>query len=765
MASLARLRARDVVALLAACWLVRMAWNDADTAAGQDSLSTSMRLAFYAHISQSVVAPFDIDGDGNAEALAVLIRANTTSSAGSGTMSRWEVQLLDLKPLHQKLTVASSMAPFRPRPIMSSSTIMSLAQPLKLISGQIMIDPPNNRNNNQLKKDDEVKLGDVDKSKLNDRTRRYFCGTDWHDAANKCSTPCPGGMPSECPGDEKCYADTPCDALNDDNSKKPQSTNNADAEEEEDSKLRLTPSGGLPCVVSLWQDGNLRMHALKPDKTTQRLHLEEMWTHKIRMGFLEEYDLLLLGSEDVSGSDSDLGKNGVVIVGGTTQQFHKSTVIAIDALSGQPLWNTREIAQQQNEQQQEEKDGVVEKPTRGNGSYARRRSRIATEVAPGQEGGGGSESATPNCWLTYRHSLLEDVMPFAYWGPGDRQWTATHLDRTPKRKNKKTWKKWHHRHKRGPIRGRPNVLIGRTRNGLMVRSLKNGRSICHLSLLDKTLYGDLNQDGTLDQLQVLTDSNPIPEDRKTKWVESLTEQLSKDKTPEASTTTTSTMNRLSASSRLCHVMALAGMPPREEIFSASLCGNHHQVGSTDLFAAKPSVVVDKRGGGGDVVVALSNGMVSRYHVATGRLVWQRNDQARLPTWGAYSDTAVVAPLTVKRRPTATSRPLLLSGETGMALLSANRGKVLAATKYPQTARGRPMLVDVSGDGTDDVIVVTNDALWGYHVVVTHGGASGSLLRILVGLLLVLMALALVRNRYNRDDNNNNNNDDKRSTDA
>lgn len=42
-----------------------------------------------------------------------------------------------------------------------------------------------------------------------DRKRHYFCGTDWHHAANSCHKHCPGGVSSECGDGETCYADTP----------------------------------------------------------------------------------------------------------------------------------------------------------------------------------------------------------------------------------------------------------------------------------------------------------------------------------------------------------------------------------------------------------------------------------------------------------------------------------------------------------------------------------------------------------------------------
>mmetsp|Transcript_19231 Transcript_19231/g.44796 ORF Transcript_19231/g.44796 Transcript_19231/m.44796 type:complete len:117 (-) Transcript_19231:1914-2264(-) len=103
-----------------------------------------------------------------------------------------------------------------------------------------------------------------------------------------------------------------------------------------------------------------------------------------------------------------------------------------------------------------------------------------------------------------------------------------------------------------------------------------------------------------------------------------------------------------------------------------------------------------------------------------------------------------------------ARPILLSGENGMALLSATHGSVLASTVFPQASRGRPILADLSGDGTQDAIVTCSDALWGYQIIVTTG--SSVVFRIMVGLLIMGIALALLRNRYSGQQ------DDKRSTD-
>ena len=81
----------------------------------------------------------------------------------------------------------------------------------------------------------------------------------------------------------------------------------------------------------------------------------------------------------------------------------------------------------------------------------------------------------------------------------------------------------------------------------------------------------------------------------------------------------------------------------------------------------------------------------------------------------------------------------------MVVLSATSANVLASTNIPQRSLRRPILTDVSGDGVSDVLVTTADAIWGYQVIVRTGASI--FFRIMVGLLLMGILLALLRNRY------------------
>ena len=65
--------------------------------------------------------------------------------------------------------------------------------------------------------------------------------------------------------------------------------------------------------------------------------------------------------------------------------------------------------------------------------------------------------------------------------------------------------------------------------------------------------------------------------------------------------------------------------------------------------------------------------------------------------------------------------------------------------FPQPSRARPQLVDFDGDGTVDLIVTTKDGFWGYKIVVTTGATV--FFRIVVGLLIMGLMLAILRNRF------------------
>jgi len=232
---------------------------------------------------------------------------------------------------------------------------------------------------------------------------------------------------------------------------------------------------------------------------------------------------------------------------------------------------------------------------------------------------------------------------------------------------------------------------------------------------------------------------------------------------------------------LCHALVLSGLPAREEVFSASLCSNralpqlsdeHPSSRDQNSGGAAPPLIVESIDGSSskDIVFAMGMGSVSRYD-SHGNLQWTRSGPITdsgfggVPTWGspkqqkaspAYLDRIDFTAVSKIGAPSI--RPVVVSGENGMSILSSGRGHVLASTTFPQSSISRPILADLSGDGTTDVVVVSRDGIWGYKVTVQTGGSK--LLRIAVGLVLVGIGAAALWNKFAQPPGV-----DRRSTDA
>jgi len=728
-------RSRDIVAILMGVCLIRMAWNDDN----ENSFKASFRLAFYTH--GRVFSPLDIDGDGTTESLAIVVADGEDSNSG-----RWRLEILDLKTLH---TASSTAAPFRPETMLQAPTITTPSShyPVKMVTGQIMIRHPTPSGKQK------KKVTVTDKYEYTDRTRHYFCGTDWHDAAKKCGTPCPGGTPGECPDSETCYADTPCDAMS------LETTTS-----EDDVEYQLTPAGGLPSIVTLWSDGMVRLHAVTKDDTIRsknNLVLKELWAESTELqSQVEKLELTFLGDVDLSSSSED-GKYGIVVVGGISKGF-ENVMFALDVLTGKRIWAhilNLDSWLKAEQRQRPEKE-------RGSSSVARRRSRLLNDDDD------ASERSSPNCWSLYKHSLIE-FLPYTYWGPADGKIEAVHLDHRRQRRhlkdqsNKKNANKgginnnqpkksksWHSRHAPKPVHGRPNVLLSRVDGGIKVRSLKNGRSICHLSLLDHVMYADINNDGTLDQLQALTTNRNFFRQKSfgsgenDKWVHQLQNQIMGEEREKQNKQNPKQNNnernrRYPKGNGLCHIMALSGIPAREELYSAPLCDSNRDSTSknlVELSAAPPLLVAPNHD---EVIIALSNGAVSKHVAATGQKIWQGRRRDNPPTWGPKSPLAAVKQIL----PAVRNSPILILGETSMSMRSPLGGRLLDSTDYPTApALQRPTLHQLDDKNNLVIVLVTTpDAVWAY--VVELQTSTTLVFRFMVGFLFVFIAFALLRNKY------------------
>jgi hypothetical protein len=763
------LRNRDIVALVLALILSRMAWND-----GTESLSASADLAFFFPREEvMVISPMDVDGDGTNEAMVV---AKAVPKKGE----TFTLQIMDLKPLHT--FGKRHLAPFRPKTLFTSKEINdNNAHPIHITTGQVIIKQhPHSAEVGHSKKSKPTIPDNVD---WNDRNRHYFCGTDWHDASSKCGTACPNGQANECPDDERCFADTPCDALGEPK----QNAENTQV------MFELTPGGGLPSVITLWSNGLVTLHSLTNEKSRRKikqLELREMWRRHL---FPEDMDTSEMMWEEVNvlfldaySSVEANAEHGMVVVSGSyfmepvddveEEDMERSTfTVALDAYKGKPLW------QSHSENPVQTQEPLPLPAVRGETSFARRRSNIARLMQAKEST--AAASALPNCMsLLKRH--IHEVLPYSYWGPSDAGLAAIHLNQKKKSQENhnhhaskpheerpvpRPKKKWHHRfHKRHnaankpnqPIQGKPNALVTQTRGGIHIRSLKNGKALCHLSLLEETLYSDLNNDGTLDQLQVLLHSKKNrPSD---KFIWNLVGRLQQEH-QELKEKGANKQLLMEKQPNLCHALVTSGVPSREEIFSAPICGTaHERAGATPisgLDTVNPLVVesLNGRRNTRDVIVALNNGMVHRLHGTSGRKEWALpgRHHENFPTWEEGSSNNAMLTRVQSTLVPPPIRPILLAGENSLAVLSAKTGGVLASAVFPQLSTTKPILADVSGDGSTDVIVLTDDGVWGFQISI-HPGSQVTL-RILVGLLLMALMLGVIKNRNGRTD--------KRSTDA
>lgn len=332
---------------------------------------------------------------------------------------------------------------------------------------------------------------------------------------------------------------------------------------------------------------------------------------------------------------------------------------------------------------------------------------------------------------------------------GGRSWQSDLIQRTvPLRLIRQKMYKTRH-----PHMGKPNVVLFHGREGLAVLSLKNGQPVCHISLVDHSLYADFDQDGSIDTVQVIT----TPESSgKSNAVKSLIHRIAGP---------TSEWQVNDDAPAICHALVTSGLPPREEVFTAPLClGGPTHPSRSHLSAAPPLLVEGSMGYGNDIVFAMNNGVVVRYDF-DGREVWRKNGGLKdgTPSW--YSERSAVFLARVQfgatreahssvsasshsnqHRPGSPIRPILLSGEDGAALISPSSGKVLFSVVFPQSVTSQPLLVDMTGDGTDDLLVASSDAIWGYRVVVDTERSGGFV--IMVVTLLVGVAIAALVNKSN-----------------
>lgn len=819
------LRTRDILAALVLLWLFAVAWDDSVT----DDPSANIRLSFF--IPQlrddlSTVLPqiFDVDGDGSPEAMVAWL-PNSKADGINIEATSWTLQVHDLR-----LAAKRHGKPFEPKILLQAEKLPVSIQspiphrppidlfPLSMTTGQVMIEKQDGETTNPTKRFHTPPA---------DRTLQYFCGKDWHDAAEKCGTHCPTGQSSDCPENERCFADTQCDA-----------SQKADTNSifSSTSSYHTTPAGGIPSVFTAWSGGNVTMHSItgEGESSTSPLQLKHMWTVSpfapIAARTVEiEWDSVAMTFVDAVEAPNGAGM--VVITGSATavwkrgdnkdeinsgddeldQSFtHGTFAVALDTRTGAIIWKSIDDKELEKVIFHSESDEAVPLPfvEQGLTSTARRRSHVARSLSHTMD------VSSPNCMQEYRHSILTSrALPYQFWGDDtDTTIRIVHFDHHgndgkpahanknyfpqqkrgagPKRReiartepdhhsNKKHWlpssvTRRHHQHRHtAPKLGKPNVVVTHTFDGIQVRALKNGRSLCHISLQPQTLYADINHDGKLDSMQVITDEDKIlsaGDDEETKqdrqWIQDMVQRLA-DRHHQVPHKPISASDRLQqsqeVSSQLCQMLVLSGVPTMEELFNEDACGGRLRVLQQSalqrnssqipiMVCGAPLVLVESISGGRkhlgyDVVAATNIGVVSRYRGTSGRILWRRimpetangtlwdDDDAYLVQLGRLDATALTLP----------ARPIVQTDRLSISILSAQTGSLLATAPLAEHPAVRPMILDLNGDGTSDILVLTRNAIWGYTVTV--GAGASVTFRIIVGLLAMGLMLALLRNRF------------------
>lgn len=886
------LRTRDWVALGMAVFLARLCWmNGGSNGMGggeESSLTASIHMSWYlprhdssahSHIALPP-AVLDVNGDGVGETLAVLAsnreqpqqQEHKEEEEEDDHPIQWKIQILDLKPGMVSAAARRLAAPFLPQTLLTSPglTLPHDVEPLQLTTGHVDQNPSRDTKTSSSSSSSSSNAQDS-----GDRTLHYFCGTDWHDASEKCAVPCPSGTTDECPEGERCFADTPCLER-----KKQSQHQHASSRGLMIDPSTTTPAGSWPSIVTLWSDGVVRMHSLvsigqnetdpgegRRYKSNQPpLQVDLVWetplfhsvNHSVSVTRWHHSHITFL-----EGGRVPVVTNNHVMVTGTVQfTFHnpnhsrfssplwETIVMALDSKTGEVLWDSfaenKELAEALSGANDAAEPPLLLPVQRGVTSYARRRSHNPNLFMTSHADAGTPEA---NCMKTYRRSLLTSpALPFLIWTAQDIRSHAIHVDHQHGQSQIHHAHHHHHKHSKtkrkvlassrhGSVSqqkvvskpkgnqasgnvisrvassvlpswlqsmssktaaaikrkrhgrrhhsasslsaaashakyGRPNVVVTHNREGLQVRSLKNGRALCHLSLWEETLYSDLNHDGILDSVNIITAQHPIDEDDDvdSKWISDLARRVA----PQLESVGTDHEGKAQLrTANLCHLQALSGLPSKEELFSTNVCGPLHlmeeRIAAHRLLQAAPPLAVEPtRSGAGrrrghqkrghDVIVGLNSGVVTRVDGSSGRIQWQLFQFQHAADYPKWQDEEIVAlqQIDSTRIRVPSARPIVLTGENGLSIVSAAHGTLLTTIKFPQMAVERPLLMDINGDGTTDIVVGTADAWWAYPVHIRTGASAVT--RIVAGLLLMGMMLALLRNRFGPQPG-------KRSTDA
>ena len=706
---LALLRYRDIVALLCFVVLVQMSWHPHHQY-DDSTMSGKFQLSWYTNTSHIITNPIvlDMNGDSNPDVLLI------PQSIG--------LQFLPITSSNNNNNkVSSSSLEYISTIPTSTISYINDDVPLKIQGHYFFADKQEDRN---------------------------VCGLDFKDASLHCHEPCP------CKNSKyKCFS---------------QVTNCFSQEDDE------------PCITVFNQPSNtLTMTCY--DK------IEKQWQ-------LRWKSPLLAQTKNIQNVDWIISKETSSIIFTITflledeNQTSKTIYQSIQLHTGELQWSH----DNQITKIMEEKKSDI--PTT-NYAFERRRSRISE--------GTDEEDTSMDCMHYYRYWMIQNAFPHNQQQQSSLLLSHLHnkqsklkqqtnnddktKDDDEKVKKKKItisnfWKQVllnvfrHNNHtttlpqnqkKLQPKMNQHhlnnfNVLIHHNHDGIHVRSLKNGQPICHVSLSPDKYFIDINHDNIIDEIQIYTPSTA-------------TSNNDDDKNDEDKLNVHNNNRKTIQHKRdvgiykghECSIVARSGIQlPQEELFrQQTICPEYHTHHTHDIDILPPILVKE------DIIVATNTGRIVSHRVHGGSLSWEQSnhpikrsqqtldEKFKLPTWSSTVGATNVALLqlidfpiiqkisktkkqTIMASKINHNRPILFCGQDGCTLISpSNAGRLLSSTAFPQSSLYPPIVADFNRDGIDDVIIFSQDGIWGFSIHMKLHSFKHTWKRILIVVLFIGISAA------------------------
>lgn len=288
------------------------------------------------------------------------------------------------------------------------------------------------------------------------------------------------------------------------------------------------------------------------------------------------------------------------------------------------------------------------------------------------------------------------------------------------------------RHER---RGPKNALVAHLEEGIEIVHLFTGRTICKLLLPAPGLHADLNADGVIDHVQAFG-GNPHSDSH-----------FAAHHGQEVPG---------------CWAVATSGLPVREQVFNASICryvgeGGRSASGRTfgvrdgafSLEVAQPALLpvpqterqkaAQRRHARrkSDVLFMNSRGEVTSVD-RRGARQWSVQAGTGWTSFVGELEARKVAPTleAFEIRRGTHGEAVLAAGAYSAAVLSRT-GRALGTLELPAPPVQPMLVVDWSGDGYNDLVLVTADTVYGYQQIHHAGGMPYAAL---VGVLVVVMSV-------------------------